>query len=89
MICNPANPKESGKIIDIWQETFPVRFGATDRSNRLTLNAVFQFFQEAAICHAENLGVGREEMARTGQAWILSRMSVLVERRPDYCETIT
>jgi acyl-ACP thioesterase len=88
MMCNPANPKESG-IVNIWQETFPVRFGSIDRSDRLTLSAVFQFFQEAAICHAENLNVGREDMARTGQVWILSRMSVIVDRRPNYCETIT
>jgi acyl-ACP thioesterase len=93
MTCNAADPKETGRndqgILDIWQETFPVRFGAIDRSDRLTLNSIFQFFQEAAISHAENLGVGREDMARTGQVWILSRMSVLVERRPNYCETIT
>ncbi|MDR0303059.1 MAG: acyl-ACP thioesterase [Treponema sp.] len=88
MTCNPANPKGSG-IVNIWQETYPVRFGSIDRSDRLTLNAVFQFFQEAAICHAENLNVGREDMARTGQIWILSRMSVIVDRRPNYCETIT
>jgi acyl-ACP thioesterase len=88
MNCDPANPKGTG-IVNIWQETYPVRFGVIDRSDKLTLDAVFRFFQEAAICHAENLGVGREDMARTGQVWILSRMSVLVKRRPDYCETIT
>jgi acyl-ACP thioesterase len=88
MKCNPANPKESG-IVNIWQETFPVRFGAIDRSDRLTLDAIFQFFQEAAICHAENLSVGREDMLRTGQIWILSRMSVIVKRRPKYFENIT
>ncbi|WP_461255488.1 acyl-[acyl-carrier-protein] thioesterase [Treponema sp. R80B11-R83G3] len=88
MNCDPANPKGI-EIVDVWQESAPVRFGAIDKSDRLTLDAVFQFFQEAAICHAENLGVGREDMARTGQVWILSRMSVLVKRRPEYCETIT
>jgi len=88
MICDPANPKASG-IVDIWQETFPVRFGAIDRSDRLTMDAVFQYFQEAAICHAENLGVGREDMASTGQVWILSRISVLIDRRPKYNETVT
>ena len=88
MKCNPANPKGSG-IVNIWQETYPVRFGSIDRSDRLTLDAVFQFFQEAAICHAENLNVGREEMMRTGQVWILSRMSVIVDRRPNYFESIT
>jgi len=87
MICDPSNPKGSG-IVDVWQEKVPIRFGAIDRSDRLTLNMIFQFFQEAAICHAENLNVGREDMARTGQVWILSRMSVLVERRPNYHETV-
>jgi medium-chain acyl-[acyl-carrier-protein] hydrolase len=88
MMCDPANPKGSG-IVNIWQETFPVRFGSIDRSDRLTLDAIFQFFQEAAICHAENLNVGREDMLRTGQIWILSRMSVIVKRRPKYFENIT
>ena len=87
MNCDPSNPKGSG-MVNVWQEAFPVRFGAIDKSDRLTLDAVFQFFQEAAISHAENIGVGREDMARTGQVWILSRMSVLVERRPSYCETV-
>ena len=88
MKCDAANPGASGQV-DIWQETFPVRFGAIDRSDRLTLDAMFQFFQEAAISHAENLGVGREDMARTGQVWILSRISVVIDRRPHYRETIT
>lgn len=88
MTCNAANPKASGPV-NIWQETLPVRFGAIDRSDRLTLDAVFQLFQEAAISHAENLGVGREDMAKTGQVWILSRISVQVDRRPNYSETVT
>jgi len=75
--------------LDIWSESCAVRFGSIDKSDSMTLDAVFDFFQEAAISHAENLGVGREAMARTNQVWILSRMSVLVNRRPQYGETIT
>ena len=86
-MCSVANPKATGAV-SVWQETFPVRFGAIDRSDKLTLSAMFQFFQEAAISHAENLCVGREDMARSGHVWILSRMSVQVDRRPNYCETI-
>ena len=88
MKCNPANPRESGTV-DVWQEIFPVRFSAIDRSDRITLDAIFQFFQEAAISHAENLGVGKDDFEKTGQAWILSRMTVLVKKRPKYGETIT
>ena len=73
----------------IWSESCAVRFGAIDKSDTMTLDTVFNFFQEAAISHAENLGVGREAMARTNQVWILSRMSVVVNRRPQYGETVT
>jgi acyl-ACP thioesterase len=75
--------------MDIWQETFPLGFGNIDRSDRLTLASTFDFFQEVAISHAENLGVGREAMARLDQGWVLSRISVFLERRPQWGETIT
>jgi acyl-ACP thioesterase len=73
----------------IWSENCAVRFSAIDKSDTMTLDAMFNCFQEAAISHAENLGVGREAMARANQVWILSRMSVAVNRRPQYGETIT
>ena len=88
MNCNPSNPKGIGPV-NVWQETLPVRFGAIDKSDRLTLDNVFYFFQEASISHAENLGVGREDLSLKGQAWIISRMSVLVDRRPKYYENLT
>jgi acyl-ACP thioesterase len=73
----------------VWSENCEVRFGAIDKSDTMTLDAVLDFFQEAAISHAENLGVGREAMASSNQAWILSRMSVEINRRPKYGETVT
>ncbi|QQO11310.1 acyl-ACP thioesterase [Breznakiella homolactica] len=74
--------------MDIWQESFPMRFWDVDKTDRLTLSGTFDFFQEVAIAHAEHLGVGREALERTGQAWILSRMSVMLERRPRLGEPI-
>jgi acyl-ACP thioesterase len=73
----------------VWTESCAVRFSVIDKSDTMTLDAAFNFFQEAAISHAENLGVGREAMARTNQVWILSRMSVQIDRRPQYGETVT
>ena len=69
-------------------ETRRVRFGDVDRSDRLTFSAAFGFFQDVAIDHAEALGVGREAMAGSGRAWILARMSVRVDRRPAFTETL-
>ncbi|MDR1786948.1 MAG: acyl-ACP thioesterase [Treponema sp.] len=76
-------------MIDVWREEHPVRFTAVDRSDRLSLAAAFDLFQEAALCHAESLGVGRDSLARTGQVWVLSRMSVYMERRPRFGERMT
>jgi len=75
--------------IDVWSEKHEVRFRAVDNSNSMTLSAALNFFQEAAISHAHNLDVGREAMEKANQVWILSRMTVHVERRPKYGETVT
>ena len=75
--------------MDIWQEEAVLRFGSVDKSDRLTLGAVFAFLQEAAISHAFVLGTGREALAENGQAWVLSRISVFVRKRPKYGEKVT
>jgi acyl-ACP thioesterase len=75
--------------MDIYQEGFNLRFGAIDRSDRLTLASTFDFFQEAAINHAEALGVGRDALVKTGQIWVLSRLSVVWDRRPKWREALT
>jgi acyl-ACP thioesterase len=75
--------------MDIWKEQFPVGFTAVDQSDRLTLATAFDYFQEAARRHAEDLGVGRGPMVTTGQGWVLSRMSVLMEQRPHQEEAVT
>jgi len=90
-IANPLffGQNQGMEKLAVWSEDFTVRFNAIDRSDTMTLSAVLNVFQELAVSHAENLGVGREAMASTGQAWILSRMSVQVDRRPTYGETVT
>jgi acyl-ACP thioesterase len=75
--------------LDIWQESVPIRFASVDGSDRLTLGAAFGFFQEAAISHAEALGVGRDALTKNGQAWVLSRFSAFFEARPRYEEIVT
>jgi acyl-ACP thioesterase len=75
--------------MDVWKETCPVGFTAVDESGTLTLAAAFDYFQEAAIRHAENLGVGRGPMSALGQGWVLSRVSALMRRRPRETEQIT
>ena len=67
---------------EIWQESLTVRIADVDKTRQLMVSAVFDMFQNAAVKHAEVLGVGKIDMEKNGIAWILSRMSVYVERRP-------
>lgn len=80
---------EENAVKPVWQEEFRIRFWDVDKTNQLTLSGTFDFFQEAAIAHADNLGVGKKDLDAKQQAWILSRMSVLIERRPCKNEIIT
>jgi acyl-ACP thioesterase len=75
--------------MDIFTEEREIRFGGVDRSGALTIAATFDFFQDAAIRHAEILGLGRAALKASGLAWILSRLSVFMERRPRFGETVT
>ncbi|MDR2768284.1 MAG: acyl-ACP thioesterase [Treponema sp.] len=76
-------------VMDIFSEKLKVRFADIDASDTLTIAATFDCFQEAAISHAEILGVGRDAMKTGGQVWVLSRLSVFMERRPRFGEPVT
>jgi acyl-ACP thioesterase len=73
----------------IWTEQFTVRTWDVDRNNRLSPASLFNYFQEVAGNHATELGVGKDALLRGNQAWILSRMTTLLYRRPGWGETIT
>ena len=75
--------------MNIYHEDSAIRFSNIDQSDTLTIASTFDLFQEAAISHAEILGVGREAMKQSGHVWILSRLSVFMSARPGYREKIT
>jgi acyl-ACP thioesterase len=74
---------------DIWEEAAAITFGSADISGRLTPAGVLELFQEAAINHAEHLGVGREALLAARQGWVLSRISVVADVRPAWRDTVT
>jgi acyl-ACP thioesterase len=76
-------------MLNDWSEIFKVRTWDVDRADRLTLAAAFNYFQEVAGNHAEAIGIGRNRLMEKNQAWVLSRMSALILRRPAWGEEIT
>ena len=68
-------------MADIWRENLRIEFCDVDPSGGITPFQVFDYFQKAAIRHAEDLGVGRAALAGRALVWILSRMSISIDRR--------
>jgi acyl-ACP thioesterase len=76
-------------MLAIYEEAISVPFSGVDAANRMKLSTAFDFFQDAANKHAILLGAGRGDLERQGRVWILSRMSVFMERRPQWNEELT
>jgi acyl-ACP thioesterase len=74
--------------MNIFTQESVVGFPNVDQSDTLTIGTTFDLFQEAAINHAEILGVGREAMEKSGTVWILSRLSVFMDNRPRFGEKL-
>jgi medium-chain acyl-[acyl-carrier-protein] hydrolase len=72
----------------IWQEPFTVRAYEADASGRLSLSGLCDWLQEAAGNHATALGVATDRLLEEGQAWVLSRLRVVVERLPQWREQL-
>jgi acyl-ACP thioesterase len=60
----------------------------TDVNLNLKLNSMFQWFTEIAWEHAKSLGVGFEELADTNRIWILSGISLQINKLPKWQDKV-
>ena len=66
-----------------------IRYSEIDRSGRLSIPAVVDYFQDCSAFQSEELGVGVEYLANKKRTWILNSWQIVLERRPEECEKIT
>jgi len=71
-------------VKNIYEEIFKIYTWDVDSADRLTISSAFNYCQEAAGIHANQLGVGIDYMKARGMAWILSRMSLELVDRPSW-----
>jgi len=62
--------------MSIYTEDFKIHTYEVDMHNRLTVQALCQFLQEAASSHANSLGFGVEFFLKNRRTWVLSRLGV-------------
>ena len=65
-----------------------VRFSEVDNTERLTLPAVVNYFQDCSTFQSEELGQGADALKKMGKAWILSAWQIEVDRYPRICEKL-
>ena len=73
----------------IYERTFPVTAGDTDRHGRLKASRILWMLQEVAGDHSTLLGTDRESLMRKNLFWAVIRHRVQITRLPGKNEKIT
>jgi medium-chain acyl-[acyl-carrier-protein] hydrolase len=63
-----------------WIEKHKVSFNEVDFSNKIRIDSIFNYLQEAASNSANNLGWGYKDIVNDNLAWVLSRIKLVIER---------
>jgi medium-chain acyl-[acyl-carrier-protein] hydrolase len=73
---------------NIWSETFLARFYEVGPDGCITIQALCNYFQEAAGNHAAELGVGMQQLFEKGQSWVLSRFFIQMNQFPQWKQPV-
>ena len=68
------------------EDCFVVRMHDCRPDGFIKLNALMQYLQEAAACHAEQLGAGFHDLGRRDCLWVLINLRIEVARTPRWAD---
>ncbi len=71
-----------------WEETLKVRAYDVDSNNRLKLSSVFNYMQDVASAHADNLNVGWKALQNENLFWVLSWVKIEFNNFPKFEDNI-
>lgn len=72
----------------IYTETVELRSPGCDMRGAWRPGAILETMQETAGMHSQIFGLGRDEMARLGMGWVISRLKVEFDRVPQVGERV-
>lgn len=76
--------------VSLYSKDYEIDVSLVDFSKRIKLGSLFVYFQDIAVLHADNLGVGMGNMLEKHNAiWVLARMRVDIEKYPLWGDKIT
>ncbi len=71
-----------------YQANYKVRIADANAQAKLKIPSLFEMLQEAATEHAQKLGVDFAKLSPLGLGWALSKMSVQLQRLPNWNERV-
>ena len=77
------------KLMGKYSKSFKVQFSETDFTLKLKLYALVNKMQETSSLHAEELGMGYEELEKHKLGWIISKYRIHMDTYPKWEDTIT
>lgn len=75
-------------IVNSKEECFVVRIHDCRPDGLIKAHALMQYLQEAAACHAEELGAGFGDLDRQGCFWVLANLCVELDCMPKWGDRI-
>lgn len=77
------------EAMSIYKKKYHVDYGDSDYYKKLKLSSLFNYLQDVASLHSENLGIGINDIGQKHSvAWVMVRILVDVERMPNWNEDI-
>ena len=73
---------------NLWSSQFSVRAGEADLFGRANVRTLFQYLEETAYHHANQLGFSYDHMKAKGAYWVLFRLRLEMRRYPRWAETV-
>jgi acyl-ACP thioesterase len=71
-----------------WEDEYSISFYEVDTKNEVFLPALWSFMQETAWHHADHLRVGYSDLMEQNSFWVLSRLSIQMEKYPRWGDRI-
>ncbi len=70
------------------EKDYYLRISDFDRYNRLKSSSILDIFQDIAANHANELGIGFDEMSANETLWVLSKVKFEMQKQPKSYETV-
>jgi medium-chain acyl-[acyl-carrier-protein] hydrolase len=72
----------------LFERNYFVHYYDSDIKQRLTISSLMKYFEDVAILHSEDAGIGLKYYEQKKVAWVLYKWGIIINHYPKFKETI-